>query len=279
MSKAITRNVEQIWNERVSKKMKELGWTQRDFINEYKKKFKTGSQSDVCKWVHIGEKDSRSKKNRGFPEFETMRKIADILGVGIGYLIGETDYESFEMERVSMYLGLSSSAVNDIKRITSGAAIPPFYKYPDMQVTKALEVLLSSSFLVEYLKLLCGLVEIADDKNMQKNFDSVLQKIPEDIKENVLALWYDAEDAINNKGIVVSEEQTKYVIELDNAACQDMGESDLTEMSINAYKYLLLEANTKIINEILVSDKMKYLLRKSSHEPVKESNKVIVRNL
>ena len=46
--------------------------------------------------------------------------MADFFGVSVGYLIGETDYESFEMEKVCEFLGLEEETVKAIIGITSG---------------------------------------------------------------------------------------------------------------------------------------------------------------
>ena len=125
MSKNITPLQAKIWNERFEKKMEDLRFSQRKFISTYKAKFGTGSQADVSKWMHVGDIDGKTKKQRGFPAFETMRNIAEILGVSVGYLIGETDFESFDQERASKYLGLSAASITAIRGITSGKTIPP----------------------------------------------------------------------------------------------------------------------------------------------------------
>ena len=49
-----------------------------------------------------------------------MSNLADFFGVSVGYLIGETDYESFEMEKVCEFLGLEEESVKAIIGITSG---------------------------------------------------------------------------------------------------------------------------------------------------------------
>ena len=111
-----------------------------------------------------------------------MRNIADVLGVSVGYLIGETDYESFEMERVSKCIGLSESALIGIRNITSGKVIPPFYKYGDPQITAALENLLLTPQIVDYLKGLCELAEAMNrDQNPTDVFERTTKKYPNHI--------------------------------------------------------------------------------------------------
>lgn len=257
MSKPIKKNVDQIWNERVEARMSELKLSQRSFIKKYKDRFGTGSQSDVSKWVHVGAKDGKTGKPRKFPEFETMKKIAEILEVSVGYLIGETDYESFELEKACDYIGLSSTAVNGIRDITTGKAIEPFHKYPDEQVTAALNNLLSTPSLAGYLKRISELaLDISKEKNPTDHFDCEVNEIPERLRDAVVALWADAEDAIDNHGVEGTEEQWQYVKKLDDAAMADMAQPNIAEREVNTSKYALNEAHVKMIDEIMSSERM-----------------------
>ncbi len=261
MSEHIIKEQGDIWNTRVEQKMKELGLSQRKFIEKYKKEYRTGSQADVSKWIHIGEKDGRSGKPRNFPDFVTMKKIANILGVSVGYLIGETDYETFELERTCKYTRLDPAAIEAICNITSGKAIPPFHKYPDSQITGALNILLSSPILVDYLKKICELAQcIENERNPKEYFEEAVEKIPEHLRDDIVALWADAEDAIENKGIEGSKENWFYVDKLETAAVRDMEQPDLSERDINASKYALSEVHIKLIDDIVNSDTDKRLL-------------------
>ena len=258
--KPIKKTKEQIWNERFEKRMKERNLSQRNFIALYKEKFGTGSQSDVSNWMNVGSIDSKTKKPRGFPEFETMRKIAEILEVSVGYLIGETDYETFDMEQVAKYMGLSSSAILAVRSVTSGKAIPPFYKYSDPRRTAALEKLLKSSLLVEYLKNIYKLAEaINKERNPKRNFEEVLGGIPEEYQTATFALWHDAEEAIQN-GIEPTAELWDFVKKLDDAAYKDFCQPDMIDCEIKSAKYVLQEIHMKMINEIVSDDDIKQLL-------------------
>lgn len=261
MEKHIIKTKEQIWNERFEQTMRVRNFSQRKFIELYRKKFGTGSQADVSNWLHIGEIDGRSKKKRHFPKFETMRNIAEILDVSVGYLIGETDYESFEMERATNYVGLSSNSISAIKSITSGKAIPPFYKYPDPQITAALEGVLINNTVVEYLKAICELAEaINGNYNPKNNFQKAVDQIPDMYRDVVCALWQDPEEAIKEKGIAPSDYLWELVKRLDDAACLDMIQPDILTREINAAKYALQESHTRMIDELMKSDRFRSLL-------------------
>lgn len=277
MSEHIIKEFGETWNTRVDQRMKTLGLTQRKFIEKYKKVYGTGSQADVSKWIHVGEIDGRSEKPRNFPDFVTMKKIANILGVSVGYLIGETDYETFELERTCKYTGLDSSAITEICNITSGRAIPPFYKYPDPQITGALNLLLSTPVLFDYLKQICELAQCIDsEKNPKEFFDEALERIPKKLRDDIVALWADPEDAIENHGVEGSEENWAYARMLDEAAVCDMEQPDLTKRDVNASKYSLAEIHMKMIDDIMQSEDFRQLLPKYATK--EDIEKMIQRN-
>ena len=109
----------QCWCNRLHKLMKEKNYTQKSFLKEYKEKYGGGTQANISRWLRVGSKIENGK-TIGFPSYETMSNLADFFGVSVGYLIGETDYESFEMEKVCEFLGLEEETVKAIIGITSG---------------------------------------------------------------------------------------------------------------------------------------------------------------
>ena len=102
-----------IRNNRLHKLMKEKNYTQKSFLKEYKEKYGGGTQANISRWLRVGSKIENGK-TIGFPSYETMSNLADFFGVSVGYLIGETDYESFEMEKVCEFLGLEEETVKAI---------------------------------------------------------------------------------------------------------------------------------------------------------------------
>lgn len=260
MLKPIEKEKAKIWNERFEKKMNDMGLSQYQFIDRYREQFGKGRQPDVSKWMHVGELDSKTRKERGFPAFETMRNIAEILEVSVGYLIGETDYETFEMERASKYIGLSPAAIEATRALTSGKAIPPFHKYPDPQRTAALELMLTNPVLVEYLKNVCELAEAINREQNPKNlFERAANAIPEPYRDSAIALWADSEEAVAN-GIDPTEELWEFVHTLDDAACDDMYQPDMADREIKSAKYALHETHIKLVDELISTDNLQKLL-------------------
>ena len=86
------------------------GLTQAAFVSELNKQYLSRfHQKDVSRWLNSGNKASTG--TIGFPKYETMAMIADFFGVDVGYLTGETDETSFDLEHASEYLGISGESV------------------------------------------------------------------------------------------------------------------------------------------------------------------------
>ena len=186
MSEHIKHSTADIWNERFRDRMIDLGLSQRAFIKKYKEKYGTGSQSDVSNWLHVGEVYGKKKQLRNFPDSKTMLRIANILEVSVSYLIGETDYSSFEMERASKLIGISEQSLLALKNITSGKSIPPFYNHPDQDINMTLEAMLVSPILLDYLKAIYMVKKSEQKKNNLENyFKEACDNIPESIRETL----------------------------------------------------------------------------------------------
>ncbi len=154
----VVNKVAEIWNDRLSRLIKEHFGSQKAFALEYKVKNGTGNQADVSRWVNVGGVASKGEVI-GFPEYDTMRRIADFFGVTVGYLTGETDYESFELERTCDYLGIDEATAKAIERITKMKGATRFEKYEKINYGKALCVLLTTEHFEDFLGGICQYAE------------------------------------------------------------------------------------------------------------------------
>lgn len=154
----VVKKVAAIWNERLGRLIKERYGSQKAFALEYKEKNGTGNQADVSRWVNVGGLATKGEVI-GFPEYDTMRRIADFFGVTVGYLTGETDYESFELERTCDYLGIDEAASKAIERITKMKGATRFEKYEKVNYGKALCALLTAECFGDFLGGICQYAE------------------------------------------------------------------------------------------------------------------------
>ncbi|RYN13609.1 hypothetical protein PG2022B_0760 [Bifidobacterium animalis subsp. animalis] len=91
------------------------GLTQAAFVSELNKQYLSRfHQKDVSRWLNSGNKASTG--TIGFPKYETMAMIADFFGVDVGYLTGETNETSFDLEHASEYLGMSGESVSALRK-------------------------------------------------------------------------------------------------------------------------------------------------------------------
>ncbi len=255
MSKPITNDRTEIWNTRFSKCLTNKFKTQREFAEAYSQKYGYAAQSDVCRWMKIGERNSKNLKPRKFPAFETMCNIADLLEVSVGYLIGETDFDSFEEERTSKYIGLSSQSIKIIQGLTTGKTIPPFYKYSDPQRLSALEQFLSNSWFLDYLKGICDInAAVSNLKNPTDYFKEALNTIPEIYRNKALALWKDSKTAIEEYGIKPTKKLWNYVNILDSACEVNIKHTEELDRELKAARYSLSEIHTRMLDEITSKD-------------------------
>lgn len=105
------------WNNRLYDQMNKKGCSQTGLAKELNINYNDSStQTTIYRWLHVGEKLNGAK---GFPTYENMMKIADFFNVDVGYLTGETDAESFTIEKAADFLGLSIDATNAIKDFTN----------------------------------------------------------------------------------------------------------------------------------------------------------------
>ena len=253
MIKPINKERAKIWNERFAALMEKKKLTQRQFAKEYSDKFGYAAQADVCRWLHVGEKTTKKKmEERGFPSFETMSNIATMLEVSVAYLIGETDYESFEEERTARYIGLSADGVRAIHDITkTGKAIPPFYRYPDSKITNSLEKLLVSKSFVSFLE---GIKEISEAIEKKKNpfryFEKAVNRIPESCRDAAIALFRDPEDAVNELGVIMTDELCGYAKELEEAEKKEKDAERIADSDVNAAGYKFFKTHFDLLREL-----------------------------
>lgn len=110
-----------IWRMRLKRCMDERGLTQLAFVTQLNRQFLTKyHQKDISRWLNTGNRTASGVI--GFPKYETMMLIAEFFNVDVGYLTGESDEETFSMQRACDFTGLDSTAVRNIRDWTGAGA-------------------------------------------------------------------------------------------------------------------------------------------------------------
>lgn len=185
----IKSNRAKCWCSRLNKMMKERNYTQKTFLKEYKEKYGGGTQANISRWLRVGSKIANGK-TIGFPSYETMLNLADFFGVSVGYLTGETDYESFEMEKACEFLGLEEDGVKAIKGITSGECVNRFEKNMVHEYTSVLRYILTARSFNAFIK---EAREYAESVYRQKHpisyMDRAAAKIKKMYSNKLISVW------------------------------------------------------------------------------------------
>lgn len=255
-----------IWCERFGRLMKENGYTQEAFLKEYRKKYGGGTQANVSRWLGVGRviKKNGTPREIGFPSYENMLNIANFFGVTVGYLTGETDFETFEMEKACKQIGIDEDTGKAIKGIVTGESVEPFGKYEAKEFGAVFKYLVTANSFpvlikkvreyaenVYYMKNPINYLEIAKQKISKDIIDLAIQCIDYQVEHDD---EYGNIDDFKENGIEPTEELLKAIRILNEAEDKDDGEVMLCERDVELSEYKLQKVYFEIIKEI-VSDK------------------------
>lgn len=134
----------EIWRKRLVELRKEKGLSQDQLAQELNKEYGTNySQITISHLEHVGEQWKKYDE-APFPNMKKLLLVADYFGVDLGYLLGETDYETFEEERASKYLRLNSKTIKTLERITSPKGSFQYAFMTGQKVSEVLEQIIPS---------------------------------------------------------------------------------------------------------------------------------------
>lgn len=261
----IKSNRAKCWCSRLNKMMKERNYTQKTFLKEYKEKYGGGTQANISRWLRVGSKIANGK-TIGFPSYETMLNLADFFGVSVGYLTGETDYESFEMEKACEFLGLEEDGVKAIKGITSGECVNRFEKNMVYEYTSVLRYILTARSFNAFIK---EAREYAESVYRQKHPISYMDRVAAKIKKDVLEQAYqcmeyqciaDDEggviDDFKENNIEPTEELLEAIKTLKAAQDSDYNEEQNREQRVKLSEYELQKIYFELIKELIKEEQL-----------------------
>lgn len=193
-----------------------------------------------------------------------MLNIANFFGVTVGYLTGETDFETFEMEKACKQIGIDEDTGKAIKGIVTGESVEPFGKYEAKEFGAVFKYLVTANSFpvlikkvreyaenVYYMKNPINYLEIAKQKISKDIIDLAIQCIDYQVEHDD---EYGNIDDFKENGIEPTEELLKAIRILNEAEDKDDGEVMLCERDVELSEYKLQKVYFEIIKEI-VSDK------------------------
>lgn len=110
------QEMKEAWRKHFPEERKRIG-TQEEFAKAMEAAGLKTTQTTVGRWEHVG--DRYGSEIPGFPDFSTMQVISKVLGVQIGFLIGESPAKSFEMSETMEFLSLPEEAVAALIELAS----------------------------------------------------------------------------------------------------------------------------------------------------------------
>ena len=255
----IEYNRAQCWCSRLHKLMKEKNYTQKSFLKEYKEKYGGGTQANISRWLRVGSKIENGK-TIGFPSYETMSNLADFFGVSVGYLIGETDYESFEMEKVCKFLGLEEETVKAIKGITFGENMGIGANSMSSEYKSAFRYILTASSFPVFIKEAREYAEnVYRLKHPIKYMDIVSAKMRKDLFDLAVQCMdyqfisddeYGRIDDFEENSVEPTEELLEAIRILNDAQDQDYAQKCHIEQMVKLSEYELQKIYFEVIKEL-----------------------------
>ena len=255
----IEYNRAQCWCSRLHKLMKEKNYTQKSFLKEYKEKYGGGTQANISRWLRVGSKIENGK-TIGFPSYETMSNLADFFGVSVGYLIGETDYESFEMEKVCKFLGLEEETVKAIKGITFGENMGIGANSMCGEYKSAFRYILTASSFPVFIKEVREYAEnVYRLKHPIKYMDIVSAKMRKDLFDLAVQCMdyqfisddeYGRIDDFEENSVEPTEELLEAISILNDAQDKDYAQKCYIEQMVKLSEYELQKIYFEVIKEL-----------------------------
>ena len=256
----ILEKKEDIWRERFKLLMEEKGYTQKTFLREYKKRYGGGTQANVSRWLRVGnivQKDGIAKKI-GFPSYETMLNIADLFGVTIGYLTGETNFESFEMEKACQHFGIDEDTGKALHDITSGKNLR-LYECQSREIKATLQYLLKAH---NFPRFISGLREYAENLYRKKHPVNHLAEAEHQIKKEIRSLafqcTYDEQygeiDDFKANNIEPTDELREAIHMLNAAIEQNYSDEISSELKVKLSEYELQKIYFDLIKDVVLDE-------------------------
>lgn len=131
------------------------------------------SQVNISRWFSSG---GTGKWESTMPSMEVAIMLADFFGVDVGYLLGETNYDTFEMEKAVKYLGLDEKAISHIRLATKlESSFSSVHMLPD-EAGEMISRFISSKGFFNLVMALKEFDRIYNEPDLQQKLQEDLEK-------------------------------------------------------------------------------------------------------
>ena len=273
------KDICKVWNERFKECREKAGYkSQKSFAKAFKAEYGITNQADISRWERIGETIERNKIVRtdqgeqkirdkvkiGFPSYENMKRVAEFLGVTVGYLTGETEFSSFDMEKACGYLGVSEAAGKTIREITKPQHIYSFDFLFRKEHGSAFEYMLTAKSFKRFLENLCV---VATTIRRQTSI-SCVDELKRELDPELINL------ALRYMGVIQSDEpwdipdtpEFYNVLEkVEEADALETSQRIELDRELKAEKYALYEIFIKLVDEIVSPPHLETMTKRYMH--------------
>ncbi|MEA5003596.1 MAG: hypothetical protein VB081_08865 [Christensenella sp.] len=259
------RSRAKIWCDRLNQLMKENGYTQETFLKEYKSRYGRGTQANVSRWLRVGNAIQKNgvSKEIGFPSYENMLNIAGFFGVTVGYLTGETDFETFEIEKACQCLGIDEETGKALQNISYGKSIC-FGCYQIKEIGATLRYLVTSA---NFPRFISGLRECAENVYRKNHPINYIEKAEVKIKKEHLELalqcldyqqFYDEKygetDDFKDNNVEPTEELLEAISLLNTAISQNYEDEVSSEQAVKLSEYELQKVYFELLRDVILEE-------------------------
>lgn len=248
-----------IWNDRFATCLKRHGYTQKTFAFAFKLKYSTGNQTDVNRWGRVGHVTGNGERI-GFPSYDTMRRIADFFGVTVGYLTGETDFDSFNMEHACTYLGISQEAGRKIRGITTAESGRRYEQLWRNEGKLALDWLLTSQRFGEFIFRLSGLALVLRYKSEPRDYVTMLKETYDAHLVELASKFMGRSTRDGTEEYPDSPEFWEVLSQVELADAKEHKHYIELDNNVKVAKYVLYEVYMKMVDEVMTQQNLEAIL-------------------
>lgn len=257
------------WNENVRSCMGDMKQAKfADLLNEAFGNRTSFSQPVINNWLSVG-------RNQMFPRYEIMVKMADVLGVSVSRLTGETSFDSMPAQIAGEYTGLSNEALRSLRKTTREFGSPFAGKYMrkdefNEEAVRLVNAMLTSE---KFLDVLLAMKQLSDATRRTRDereasfrrieeqygisdFRKAKHLPPIEEEESFHDYWVNNENALTKAGITEDEipDLIEIAAKIDSAADDYCIKDQEGEMWDLACRYQVSRTFDKLLDDLFPPD-------------------------